>query len=439
MRRPSPPLPSCSRPRISTAGCSADSCTWTRCSSTSPRRGSADRWLYKRQPSQGSSCFAMGASSAPTPNPSDPLTRRRPQSRPWLQIGNRSSRSRAAMEPSPRSTSTPRSIEPTRSTARGRLASAPLRTALLAATAMIVASLSGCCASPPQIIQLIPNRGSVGVAADAAITVGFDRPVATGSIAGRFSVKPPMPSCDLAAAFSAGPDAACRVVWLGGDTGFTLLHPRALFAPHRTYTFTLAGGISDPNGVVNSVDHQWSITSGQAPLIRAVDPPDGSTGVPVDTPISVTFSTSMDAAATDAAIQLSPAVPGTRGVRNRLDTSRFVMLPGRTLESGVTYRLTIARTAADSHLQPLVAGATATFTTAGLSPGPHAVVLARGPGEGATTVLLSPLAPAQPGEPIATEAVLVAPRCERAGCGDAVMGGPLYTYGSAVLSAGGPL
>src|ERR1700680_2158648 len=379
----------------------------------------------------------MGASSAPTPNPSDPLTRRRPQSRPWLQIGNRSSRSRAAMEPSPRSTSTPRSIEPTRSTARGRLASATLRTALLAATAMIVASLSGCCASPPQIIQLIPNRGSVGVAADAAITVGFDRPVATGSIAGRFSVKPPMPSCDLAAAFSAGPDAACRVVWLGGDTGFTLLHPRALFAPHRTYTFTLAGGISDPNGVVNSVDHQWSITSGQAPLIRAVDPPDGSTGVPVDTPISVTFSTSMDAAATDAAIQLSPAVPGTRGVRNRLDTSRFVMLPGRTLESGVTYRLTIARTAADSHLQPLVAGATATFTTAGLSPGPHAVVLARGPGEGATTVLLSPLAPAQPGEPIATEAVLVAPRCERAGCGDAVMGGPLYTYGSAVLSPGG--
>src|ERR1700680_3987245 len=255
----------------------------------------------------------MGASSAPTPNPSDPLTRRRPQSRPWLQIGNRSSRSRAAMEPSPRSTSTPRSIEPTRSTARGRLASATLRTALLAATAMIVASLSGCFASPPQIIQLIPNRGSVGVAADAAITVGFDRPVATGSIAGRFSVKPPMPSCDLAAAFSAGPDAACRVVWLGGDTGFTLLHPRAIFAPNRTYTFTLAGGISDPNGVVNSVDHQWSITSGQAPLIRAVDPPDGSTGVPVDTPISVTFSTSMDAAATDAAIRLRPRGPRDGG------------------------------------------------------------------------------------------------------------------------------
>jgi Bacterial Ig-like domain/WD40-like Beta Propeller Repeat len=303
---------------------------------------------------------------------------------------------------------------------------------------VIVASLSGCFASPPQIIQLVPGRGSVGVAADAEVTVEFDRSVAPDSVAGRFSVKPPIPSCDLTVAFDAGPQAPCRIVWLTGDTGFTLVHPRAILAPNRTYTFTLAGGISDPTGVVNSVDHQWSITTGQAPVIRSIDPADGSNGVPVDTPISVTFSTSMDAAATEAAIQLSPPVPGTRVVRNRLDTSRFVVLPGRTLESGVTYRLTVAATAADAHQQPLVAGASASFTTGSLSPGPHAVVLARAQGEGATTVLLSPLAPAQPGEPIASEAVLVAPRCAaRAGCGNALMDGPLYTYGAAALSPGG--
>jgi len=304
---------------------------------------------------------------------------------------------------------------------------------------MIAGSLAGCFASPPQIIQLIPGRGSVGVAADAAVTVEFDRPVAPGSVAGRFSVKPPIPSCDLAAAFDAGAQAPCRIVWLAGDTGFTLLHPRAILAPNRTYTFTLAGGISDPTGVVNSVDHQWSITTGQAPVIRTIDPADGSTGVPVDTPISVTFSTGMDAAATQAAIQLSPSVPGTRVVRNRLDTSRFAVLPGQPLESGVTYRLIVAATAADAHLQPLVAATTVRFTTGGgLSPGPHAVVLARAQGEQATSVLLSPLAPAEAGEPIATEAVLVAPRCApRTGCGDAPVGGPLYTYAAAALSPGG--
>ena len=302
----------------------------------------------------------------------------------------------------------------------------------------IVALLSGCFASPPQIIQLIPNRGSVGVAADAPITVEFDRAVNTGSVVGRFSVNRPIPGCDLDAAFSAGPLAPCRIVWLDGDTEFTLLHPRAILAPNTAYRFTLAGGISDPSGVVNSVDHQWTITTGQAPVIRSVQPQDGAINVPVDTPISVSFSTSMAAAPTENAIQLEPPVPGTRVVRNRIDTSRFVVLPGATLESGVTYRLFIAATAADSHQQRLVAGLSVAFTTRGLSRGPHAVVMARAADEGATTVLLSQLAPAQAGEPISTEALLVAPRCETGlGCGAAPVGAPLYTYSAAVLSPGG--
>jgi WD40-like Beta Propeller Repeat len=73
-----------------------------------------------------------------------------------------------------------------------------------------------------------------------------------------------------------------------------------------------------------------------------------------------------------------------------------------------------------------------------MSPGPHVVVLAAGPGEGATTVLVSPLAPAETGELIATEALLVAPRCPHpSGCGVAASGAPLYTYDAAALSPGG--
>jgi hypothetical protein len=277
------------------------------------------------------------------------------------------------------------------------------------------------------------------VSADAPITVEFDRPVDTSSVAGRFSVNRAIPSCNLRAAFSAGPLAPCRIVWLNGDTEFTLLHPRAILAPSTTYTFTLAGGIRDPSGVVNSVDHHWTITTGQAPVIRSINPPNGATNVPVDTPISVSFSTSMAATPTEAAITLTPTVPGTRVVRNSVDASRYVVLPGGMLQSGVTYTLSVAATAADSHQQPLVGSAAVRFTTGGLSPGPHAVVLARAEGEaGATTVLFSPLAPAQAGEPISSEAVLVAPRCQdAAGCGEAVLGAPLYTYASASLSPRG--
>jgi hypothetical protein len=303
---------------------------------------------------------------------------------------------------------------------------------------LVCACLSGCFSSPPQIIQLLPGRGAVGVAADAAVTVEFDRPVVTSSVKGRFTVNRTIPSCNLNAAFGAGPLAPCRIVWINGDTGFTLLHPRAIFAPSTSYTFTLAGGISDPSGVVNSVDHHWTITTGPAPVIRALQPPDGSTGVAVDASISVSFSTAMDAAATEASITLDPPVPGTRVVRNLRDPSRFVVLPGATLEAGVTYHLDVAVTATDIDHQPLVTGAVSSFTTAGMSPGPHVVVLAAVPGEGATSVLVSPLAPAEVGEPISTEAVLDAPRCpRRSGCGVAAYGTPLYTYAAAALSPGG--
>ncbi len=307
-----------------------------------------------------------------------------------------------------------------------------------AATGLVCASLSGCFSSPPQIIQLTPNRGAMGVPADAAITVQFDRPVVKGSVVGRFTVNRPIPSCNMVAAFSAGPLAPCHIVWIAGDTGFTLLHPRAILQPSTSYTFTLAGGIRDPSGVANSVDHQWTFTTGPAPAIRSITPSDGSTAVPVDTSISVSFSTAMAAPATEAAIALSPPVPGTQVVRNRRDPSRFVVLPGRTLESGVTYRITVAPSATDAHQQRLLTGASGTFTTGGLSVGPHVVILARAPGEGASTVLLSPLGPTQAGEPVPNEAVLVAPRCIAVtGCGAAAQGAPLYTYGAAVLSPGG--
>jgi Bacterial Ig-like domain/WD40-like Beta Propeller Repeat len=304
--------------------------------------------------------------------------------------------------------------------------------------ALMSASLSGCFSSPPQIIQLVPGRGAVGVAADAPVTVEFDRPVVTASVKGRFTVNRSIPSCALEAAFGAGALAPCRIVWLSGDTGFTLLHPQAIFAPSTSYTFTLAGGISDPSGVVNSVDHRWTITTGPAPVIRALQPPDGSRDVSVDAPISVSFSTAMAADTTQAAITLDPPVPGTRVVRNRRDPSRFVVLPGSTLQAGITYRLTVAATATDVTHQPLAVGATSTFATAGMAPGPHAVVLAGVRGEGATTVLVSPLAPAETGEPIATQALLVAPRCpSQSGCGIAASGAPLYTYTAAALSPGG--
>lgn len=297
--------------------------------------------------------------------------------------------------------------------------------------------LTGCFSSPPQIISLDPNRGSVGVPADSPIVVQFDRPVVPRTVVGRFDVSPPISGCDLDQAFGAPPGAACRIVWLSGDTGFALQHPGTVLASNKQYTFILRGGFADPEGAVNTVDHRWNITTASAPEVRAITPATGSANVPDDLPLSVTFSSAMAQDSTRQAITLSPSVPGTRVVSNSKDASRFLLLPGHPLQPGVTYRLSIAVSATDLHGQGLLAPASSTFVAGGISPGPHAVVLAGTGSQDATQVYIAALTAAVAGDPIAAESVLQAATCPAPACGAVPSGAPLYTYRSATLSQNG--
>jgi len=299
-------------------------------------------------------------------------------------------------------------------------------------------ALSGCFASPPQIIALDPSRGSVGVPADTPIVVQFDRSVVRQSVEGRFSVSPQITNCDLTAAFTAGPAAACRIAWLSGDTGFSLQHPHAVLDSNTRYTFTLAGGFADPEGAVNTVDHRWDVTTTAAPEVRSISPAQGATGVPADLPLAVSFSTAMALASTRAAITLSPEIPGTRVERNSRDHTRFLVLPGRPLQSGVSYRLNVGTGATDEHGQELAVPTGVSFTAGGLSPAGHAVILAGLPGQAASEVLVAAVASAAPGDPLAAETMLTSPVCPAAGgCGSVEKGGTLYTFTAATLSPNG--
>jgi Bacterial Ig-like domain len=276
------------------------------------------------------------------------------------------------------------------------------------------------------------------VQADTPVVVQFDRPVLPATVAGRVSVSPPIPGCELTAAFLRPLSTDCRAVWLSGDTAFVLQHPRAIFAPLKQYTFTVGAGVTSPDGTVNSVDHSWNLTSGSAPQVRSVTPSDGSRGVPVDTVVTVAFSGGMSATATDAAIRLDPAVLGTRVVRNSLDASRFVLFPGHLLRPQTRYRVTVASSAADQHHQPLLASVQASFSTGLLSTSGHAVVLAARGGEPATQVLLTALEPSDPGVPVPAVLALEAPRCTQPdGCGPVAVARPLLSYAAASLAPGG--
>jgi len=312
------------------------------------------------------------------------------------------------------------------------------RAAWLASFALLCSLLSGCFASPPQIIALDPPRGSLGVQADAPVEVQFDRAVVAASLIGRFSMSPQLPGCELANAFGPRSTGSCHIKWIDGDTAFVLEHTGAIFAPLTPYKFTVLGGFSDPSGAVNSVDHRWDLTTGSAPVVRGISPSDGARGVPIDSVITIAFSGGMATAATAGAVQLDPAVRGTRVVRSTLDASRFVVYPGRLLLPDTQYLVSIATTATDQHRQTLALPVVSTFRTGNLGTGGHGVVLAERIGEAPTSVLLTSLGAPEPGTPIAAAVAVEAPRCgDPAGCGAAALGAPLTTYRAAVLSPRG--
>ena len=276
------------------------------------------------------------------------------------------------------------------------------------------------------------------VPGDAPILVQFDRPVVPDTVRGRFDVSPSIPGCDVHSAFGAPLSAPCRIVWLKDRTGFTLEHPRAVLAANKRYTFTLRGGFADPEGAVNSVDHQWDITTAPAPTIRSFTPSPGAPDVPADVPLVVAFSTPMDATTTARSISLEPAVAGTRVVQNSRDHARFLVVPGQPLQSGVTYRLTVRDGATDEHGEPLAAPAAIAFTAGALSAAPHAVILAGPPKSGATEIVVANLGASAPGDPIPAQVALAAAVCPApGGCGAASTGAPLYTFSAAVLSPNG--
>jgi hypothetical protein len=296
--------------------------------------------------------------------------------------------------------------------------------------------LSGCFSAPPQIVALDPNRGSTSVPADSPVSVTFDQSVVPSSVAVRFSVSPAIPGCDVPSAFSAPSTGPCWVQWLPGQVGFHLLHEQAPFQPATRYEFTLSGGFRDVRGDTNDLDHHWDLTSATAPRVGGTSPSDGAVEVPVDTALSVSFTTSMDPPTTAAAISLEPAVAGTRVVRNLHDHHLFAILPGRMLDPGIRYAITVGSAARGEDNQALASSPAFVvhFTTASRLGGEHAVVLAGAVGEPATEVLLPALAPAVAAQPVAAPVVMVAPRCALPQCGLVASGGPLQGYAAAAIA-----
>ncbi len=157
-----------------------------------------------------------------------------------------------------------------------------------------------------QVGEAVPAPDAAGVAADAVITVFFNRPVVPLGIAGDAS--------GLPQPLTFSPDIPGAGEWI--NTSIYQWTPSAPLAGSQTYTVTVQGDLADQTGGIMEAPYSWSFTT-LPPDVTTVLPASSASDVGLDQPVQVTFNQPMDRASTERAFLLErtdrqavEAVPG---------------------------------------------------------------------------------------------------------------------------------
>ena len=160
-----------------------------------------------------------------------------------------------------------------------------------------------------------------------AIDIEFSEPVRTSSVEGRFRIDP-----YVAGAFA----------WDGTTAIFT---PSIKLPPDTEFTVRIAAGFEDLVGNVAEVEPEpWVFRTVGPPVVIRATPGDGTTGMPVDGTIEVSFDRLMDTASVEVAIRLDP--PASLRASWTGETVRLAF--DSQLRFGTAYTLTIGALAADT-------------------------------------------------------------------------------------------
>ncbi|MCL6511657.1 MAG: Ig-like domain-containing protein [Anaerolineae bacterium] len=149
------------------------------------------------------------------------------------------------------------------------------------------------------VAQAIPADGAQDVAADAALTVIFNRPVV--------SLTTLAEQANLPVPVTFNPPIPGRGQWL--NTSIYVWQPSQPLQAGTTYQGRVAAGLQDTAGALLDSDYTWTF-SVAAPVVKFITPEDGARNVGLRQPISVTFSQKMNRASTEAAFVIEPPVKG---------------------------------------------------------------------------------------------------------------------------------
>ncbi len=222
-----------------------------------------------------------------------------------------------------------------------RMRAVPLRTlavfgigaAVLIAILYYASTVDG---RPPTVLQVSLTQHLTGdshaALTTSSIEVDFSEPIAQGTAEAAFQISPA-----VGGSFS----------WSAASLTFT---PTERLPLRTTFEVSLRPAVRDRAGnVMTTAPAPFRFRTVGNPSVVASDPTDAKVEVALDASISVDFSTLMDTASAERAMELAPAIQ----VRLRWSRERLTIVPVAPLEPNQQYTLTIGVGARDQAGTPL--------------------------------------------------------------------------------------
>jgi hypothetical protein len=193
----------------------------------------------------------------------------------------------------------------------------------------------------------VDGRGPtvVGISLTQHLTGDAEQALTTSSIVVDFSE--PVRHASAVGAFAISPRVNGAFSWSASSMTFT---PAARLPLRTRFVVTVGRGVLDEAGnPLSSAPETFGFTTVGNPSVVASDPADGDEGVALDAPIVIDFSTLMDTASVEAAIEVAPGAQ----VSLRWSRERLTVTPTTPWQPNSSYSLTIGVGARDQAGTPL--------------------------------------------------------------------------------------
>jgi len=225
------------------------------------------------------------------------------------------------------------------------------------------------CGSPPQVVEISPQRGAGDVRSNEAIRIKFDRPMNRASVGAHLHVEPRVQG---------------SVTWASGSE---LTFEHVPFSPSTSYQVVLEPGYQDAQGGANAFRHSWSFRTESPPALSESTPGPGDRDVDPAAYLTLTFSREMDPGSLTRAISLSPSAPFVIH-QDQGDARHVTLAPQALLESRTGYTVTVGRDARDVDGNRLGTDSTVSFATGDFRPLKHWIsfIAETSPGSGGSGI-----------------------------------------------------